>query len=126
MVWGGISEPHKTSVHHVQGNLYDQRYRNEILRPTVIPVLPQIGASGVQQDDNAAPYRAQFVNVYLQQARVTRLDRPSYSRLGSPAWTVHPSADSGRPHGLAILQQAQVARMDWPSNSPDLNQTEHV
>ena len=78
MVWAGFSAHHRTPLHHVQGNLNGKRYRDEILRPLVVPALQQIGQQAVLQDDNARPHRAR-VNAFLQQAGVNRMDWPACS-----------------------------------------------
>ena len=79
MVWAGFSAHHRTPLHHVQGNLNGQRYRDEILRPLVVPALQQIGQQAVLQDDNARPHCARVVNTFLQQAGVNRMDWPACS-----------------------------------------------
>ena len=79
MVWARFSAHHRTPLHHVQGNLNGQRYRDEILRPLVVPALQQIGQQAVLQDDNARPHRAWVVITFLQQAGVNRLDWPACS-----------------------------------------------
>ena len=79
MVWAGFSAHHRTPLHHVQGNLNGQRYRDEILKPLVVPALQQIGQQAVLQDDNARPHRARVVNTFLQQAGVNRMDWPACS-----------------------------------------------
>ena len=58
------------------------------MRLIVIQALQQIGVNGGLQDDYITIHRTRLVNVYIQ--------------------------------------QAQVTRMHWPSNSPDLNPAEHV
>ena len=88
MVWAGINMHHRTPLYHVQGNLNGHVYRDQILRPLVVPMLRQIGPRAVLQDDNAPPHRARLVD--------------------------------------AFLQQAQINRMDWPANSPDMNPIEHA
>ena len=79
MVWAGFSAHHRTPLHHVEGNLNGQRYRDEILRPLVVPALQQICQQAVPQDDNARPHRAKVVNTFLQQAGVNRMDWPACS-----------------------------------------------
>ena len=79
MVWAGFSAHHRTPLHHVQGNLNGQRYRDEILRPLVVPALQQICQQAVLQDDNARPHCARVVNTFLQQAGVNRMDWPACS-----------------------------------------------
>ena len=84
MVWAGFSAHHRTPLHHVQGSLNGQRYRDEILRPPVVPALQQIGQQAALQDDNARPHRARVVNNILRQAGVNRMDWPACSRDLNP------------------------------------------
>ena len=76
MVWSGFSAHHRTPLHHVQGNLNGQRYRDEILRPHAVPMLRQ---GAVYQDDNARPHRADLVDDFLARSGVVRMDWPACS-----------------------------------------------
>ena len=115
MVWAGFSAQYRTPLHHVQGNLNGQRYRDEILRPLALPMLRQIGQGAVYQDDNARPHRAQLVDNFLVQSRVVRMDWPACSPDLNPIENVwdylerqvrdnHPPPQ-GLPQLLALLQQ---------------------
>ena len=69
-------EPHSTMC---RATWNGQRYRDEILRPLVVPALQQIGQQAVLQDDNTRPHRARVVNTFSQQAGVNRMDWPACS-----------------------------------------------
>ena len=79
MVWGGISLHTRTPLHHVRGNLNALRYRDEILRPLVVPQLQQIGNNAILQDDNARPHRGNIVNTFIHQNQINRLPWPANS-----------------------------------------------
>ena len=79
MVWGGFSYHHRTPLHVIDGNLTGLRYRDEILRPIVLPCLQRIGAAAVLQDDNARPHRARVVTDFLQEHNIARMEWPAYS-----------------------------------------------
>ena len=79
MVWAGFSAHHRTPLHHVQGNLNGQRYRDEILRPHAVPMLRRIGQGAVYQDDNAGPHLAGLVDDFLAWSGVVRMDWPACS-----------------------------------------------
>ena len=69
MVWGGISTAGKTELVVIDGNLSAQRYRDEILQPTAVPYLRNMGNDAVLQDDNARPHRARLVRNFLERER---------------------------------------------------------
>ena len=79
MIWGGFHLHGRTPLYHIQGNLTGVRYRDEIVRPHIIPTLQAIGQGAVLQDDNATPHRARVVTNFLQQQQVTRMDWPARS-----------------------------------------------
>ena len=79
MVWAGFSAHHRTPLHHVQGNLNGQRYRDEILHPHAVPMLRRIGQGAVYQDDNARPHHAGLVDDFLAWSGVVRIDWPACS-----------------------------------------------
>ena len=79
MVWGGISAQGKTQLIIIDGNLNSERYRDNILRPVVIPYLRNLGPNSIFQDDNARPHRARIITEYLQEEGVTRMEWPANS-----------------------------------------------
>ena len=79
MVWVGITAHGKTDLVIVDGNLNSRRYIGEILRPVVVPYVQNMGQGALFQDDNARPHRVRFVDAYLQQEQITRVDWPACS-----------------------------------------------
>ena len=79
MVWGGISTAGKTELVVIDGNLTAQRYRDEILQPTAVPYLRNMGNDAVLQDDNARPHRARLVRNFLEREGITRMEWPACS-----------------------------------------------
>ena len=79
MVWGGISTHYRTPLIRVDGNLNGARYRDDILRPAVLPALRAVGPRAIFMDDNAPCHRSRLVNDFLRQQQVTRMDWPSRS-----------------------------------------------
>lgn len=82
MVWGGISHGLKSPLVVVNGNLTAVRYRDEILRPHVVPFLQQNNLSF--QQDNARPHVARICRDFLANNNVQPLDWPPYSPDLSP------------------------------------------
>ena len=79
MVWGGISIAGKTELVVIDGNITAQRYRDEILQPTAVPYLRNMGDDAILQDDNARPHRARLVRNFLEREGITRMDWPACS-----------------------------------------------
>ena len=82
MVWEGISHGLKSQLVIVDGNLTAARYRDEILRPHVIPFLQQHNLT--LQQDNARPHVARIYQVFLENNNVQPLNWPPYSPYLSP------------------------------------------
>ena len=117
MVWAGFSPHHRTQLHHVQGNLNGQRYRDEILRPLVVPALQQIGQQAVLQDDNARPHRARVVNTFLQQAGVNRMDWPACSPDLNPIENLWDHLEQrvvrNHPPAQTLQQLLALLQLEW-------------
>ena len=77
MVWGGISHRLKSQLVVINDNFTAGRYRDEILRPHVIPFLQQHNLT--LQQDNARPHGARICQVILANNNVQPLDWPPYS-----------------------------------------------
>lgn len=90
MVWAGISTDGRTDLHFVRnGTLNAQRYRDEILEPTVLPYAAAMGEHFILMDDNARPHRANIINNWLEDVGIERMDWPANSPDGNPiehAW----------------------------------------
>lgn len=82
MVWGGISHGLKSHLVVIDGNLTAARYRDEILRPHVVPFLQQHNLT--LQQDNARPHVARICQVFLANNNIQPLDWPPYSPDLSP------------------------------------------
>ena len=117
IVWGGFSLHHRTPLYHIKGNLTGLRYRDEILRPLVLPALNTIGAGAHLQDDNARPHRARVVRDFLQQNQVNVMPWPAYSPDLAPiehVWDIlgrRVRDNHGRAPTLQIL--VQWLQMEW-------------
>lgn len=83
MVWAGICHGHRTRLHFIDGNLNGQRYRDEILRPIVVPFM-ELHNVGTFQHDNARPHTARISRDFLQEEDIHVLDWPPYSPDMSP------------------------------------------
>ncbi|GFV76625.1 transposable element Tcb2 transposase [Trichonephila clavipes] len=71
LVYGGISIDGHTGLYIIQnGPLTARRYRDEILRPIVVPYAAAIGDDFILLDDNGEPHRAKLVENFLFMERI--------------------------------------------------------
>jgi transposase len=71
MVWTGIGYGQQTQLRFINGNLNAQRYRDEMLRPIVVPFM--------FQHDNAQPHVARICTQFLEAENVPVLPWSAYS-----------------------------------------------
>ncbi|CDQ67876.1 unnamed protein product [Oncorhynchus mykiss] len=77
MVWGGVTQHHRTELVVIAGNLYAVSYREDILLPHV-PFL-QAHPDITLQPDNATSHTARSVLDFLQDRNVSVLPKPAKS-----------------------------------------------
>ena len=122
MVWGGICGGTRTRLLVLNGNLTGIRYRDEILRPVVLPFLRRHGVGAILQQDNAPAHTSRVSRTFLQQNNVQVLDWPSKSPDLSPiehVWDVlgrRVRERQNQPSNLQELAQALIA--EWNNISP--------
>ena len=78
MVWGGVSQHHRTELVVIAGNLNTVHYREDNLLPHVVPFL-QAHPDMTLQHDNATSHTARSVRDFLQDRNVSVLPWPSKS-----------------------------------------------
>ncbi|GFU95115.1 transposable element Tcb2 transposase [Trichonephila clavipes] len=75
LVYGGISIDGHTDPYIIRdGPLTACRYRNEILRPIVVPYAATIGDDFILMDDNCMPHRANQVEDFLFEEGIVRME----------------------------------------------------
>ena len=79
MVWAGISYRQQTQLRFIDGNLNAKRYRDEILRPIVVPFIRRYYL--MFQHDNARPHVARICTQFLEAENVPVLPWPAYSPI---------------------------------------------
>ena len=78
MVWGGVSQHHRTELVVIAGNLNAVCYREDLLLPHVVPFL-QAHPDMPLQHDNATSHPARSVCDFLQDRNVSVLPWPAKS-----------------------------------------------
>ncbi len=74
MVWAGVCYGQRTQVHFIDGILNAQRYRDEILRPIVVPFIHD---HHMLQHDNAQPHVARICTQFLEAENIPVLAWPA-------------------------------------------------
>ncbi len=82
MVWAGLCYGQRTQAHFIDGILNAQRYRDEILRPIVVPFIHDHHL--MLQHDNAWPHVARICTQSLEAENIPVLAWPAYSPDMSP------------------------------------------
>ncbi len=91
MVWAGVCCGQRTQVHFIDGILNAQRYREEILRPIVMPFIHDHHL--MLQHDNAQPHVARICTQFLEAENIPVLAWPAYSPDMSPTEYVWDALD---------------------------------
>ena len=78
MVWGGVSQHHRTELVVIAGNLNTVHYREDILLPHVVLFL-QAHPDMTLQHDNAIIHTARSVRDFLQEINISVLPWPANS-----------------------------------------------
>ncbi|GFW27209.1 transposable element Tcb2 transposase [Trichonephila clavipes] len=80
LVYGGISIDGRTDLYIIRdGPLTARRYRDEILRPIVVPYAAAIGDDFILMDYNSRPHRANLVEDSLFEEGIVRMECPACS-----------------------------------------------
>ncbi len=82
MVWAGVCYGQRTQVHFIDGILNAQRYRDEILRPIVVPFIHDHHL--MLQHDNARLHVARICTQFLEDENIPVLAWPAYPPDMSP------------------------------------------
>ncbi|GFV05913.1 transposable element Tcb2 transposase [Trichonephila clavipes] len=79
LVYGGISTDGRTNLYIIRdGPLTARRYRDEILRPNLVPYAAEIGDDFILMDDNCRPPRANLVEEFPFEEGIVRMEWPAY------------------------------------------------
>ncbi len=80
-VWGCFSHHCKLDLYPLDGTLTGQKYKDNILRPIVVPHFDghPLGNRPIFMDDNARPHRAGIVTDFLEQEAIETMEWPAMS-----------------------------------------------
>ncbi len=119
MVWAGVCYGQRTRVHFIDGILNAQRYRDEILRPIVVPFIHNHHL--MLQHDNAQPHVARICTQFLEAENIPVLAWPAYSPDMSPIEHVWDALDRRIRQRVPVppnIQQLRTAIEEEWTNIP--------
>ncbi|GFY10195.1 transposable element Tcb2 transposase [Trichonephila clavipes] len=117
LVYGGISIDGHTDLYIIRdGPLTARRYRDEILRPIVVPYAAAIGDDFILMDDNCGPHRANLGKNSLFEEGIVRMEWPACSpdmNLKEHVWDALERRVAGHQPPPQTLQELQ--ELFWKS-----------
>ncbi|GFT25360.1 transposable element Tcb2 transposase [Trichonephila clavipes] len=124
LVYGGISIDGRTDLYIIRdGPLTARRYREEILRPIVVPYAAAIGDDFILMDDNCRPHRANLVEDFLFEEGIVRMEWPACSPDMNPinhVWDALAKRVAGRQPPPQTLQEVERALLEEWDRMPQL------
>ncbi|GFV51753.1 transposable element Tcb1 transposase [Trichonephila clavipes] len=124
LVYGGISIEGRTDLFIIRdGPLTARRYRDEILRPIVVPYAAVIGDDFILMDDNCRPHRANLVEDFLFKEGIVRMEWPACSPDMNPiehVWDALGRRVAGHQTHPQTLQELEKALLEEWDRIPQL------
>ncbi|GFU58202.1 transposable element Tcb2 transposase [Trichonephila clavipes] len=116
LVYGGISIDGRTDLYIIRnGPLTARRYRDEILRPIVVPYAAAIRDDFILMNDNCRPHRATLVEDFLFEEGIVRMEWPVCSPDMNPiehVWNAIGRRVVGRQPPPQTLQELKRALLE--------------
>ena len=117
IVWGGITVTKRTELHVCPGNVTGLYYRDNVIKPPVVPYASRQGNAIISEDDNARAHRARVVQDHLQFRRIMTLPWPAKSPDLSPIerlWDIPERRVRRRPHKPQdISELTDALKEEW-------------
>ncbi|GFX49775.1 transposable element Tcb2 transposase [Trichonephila clavipes] len=124
LVYGSISIDGRTDLYIIRdGPLTARRYKDEILRPIVVPYAAAIGDDFILMDDNCRPHRANLVEDFLFEERIVQMEWPACSPDMNPiehVWDALGRRVVGRQPPPQTLQELERALLEEWDRIPQL------
>ncbi|GFV11947.1 transposable element Tcb1 transposase [Trichonephila clavipes] len=124
LVYGSISIDKRTYLYIIRdGPLTAHRYRDEILRPIVVPYAAAIGDDFILMDDNCRPHRANLVEDFFFEEGIVRMKWPACSPDMNPIehiWDALGRRVAGRQPPPQTLQELERALLEEWDRTPQL------
>ncbi|GFX29049.1 transposable element Tcb2 transposase [Trichonephila clavipes] len=124
LVYGGISIDGRTYLYIIRGGpLTVRRYRDEILRPIVVPYAAANADDFILMNDNCRPHRANLVEDFLFKEGIVRMEWPACSPDMNPiehVWDALGRRVAGRQPPPQILQELERALLEEWARIPQL------
>ncbi|GFV40450.1 transposable element Tcb2 transposase [Trichonephila clavipes] len=115
-MYGGISIDGRTDLYIIRdGPLTARRYRDDILRPIVVPYTAAIGDDFILMDDNCRPHRANLVEDFLFEEGIVRMEwsacSPDMNQI-EHVWDALARRVAGRQPPPQTLQELERALLE--------------
>ncbi|GFW76249.1 transposable element Tcb2 transposase [Trichonephila clavipes] len=124
LVFGGISIDGRTYLYIIRdGPLTARRYRDEILRPIVVPYVVAIGDDFILMDNNCRPHRANLVEDFFFEEGIVRMEGPACSPDMNPiehVWDTLGRRVAGRQTPPQFIQELERALLEEWNRIPQL------
>ncbi|GFV21643.1 transposable element Tcb2 transposase [Trichonephila clavipes] len=125
LVYGGISIDARTDLYIIRdGPLTARRYKDEILRPIVVPYAVSIEDNFILMDDNCRPHRANLVEDFLFEEGIVRMKWPACSPADmnpiEHVWDALGRRVAGRQPAPKTLQELERALLEEWNRIPQL------
>ncbi|GFV29282.1 transposable element Tcb2 transposase [Trichonephila clavipes] len=124
LVYGGISTDGLTDLYIIRdGPLTARRYRDEILRPIVVPYAAAIRDDFILMDDNCRSHRANLVEDFIFEEGIVRMEWPACSPDMNPiehVWDALGRRVAGHQPPPQTLQELERALLEEWDRIPQL------
>ncbi|GFU50275.1 transposable element Tcb1 transposase [Trichonephila clavipes] len=124
LVYGGISNDGRTDLYIIRdGPLTARRYRDEILRPIVVPYAAAIGDDFILMEDHCRPHCANLVEDFIFEEGIVRIEWTACSADMNPiehVWDALGKRVAGHQPSPQTFQELERALLEEWDKIPQL------